>query len=241
MKNLDQKGIAHLGLMLVIVLVVGAAGFGGWRVYQANQKKDTTTNTQTPSNSEEQTEAEPEQTIPDGFTEYKHETLGFSFAYPAAWGTASTEKSSNAEKGQLHFIKFSKNSLVTAELMSSDFQDATPSDRPTPAFRDYESLVKDIKANNQQRLDGSKSYSAVVLSDTANYIVFTDFDCLGSGYYIQAITPFSGKAVTGIGFLYQDVKIIQGACDQTGESVTKYVDKTVQEQLVQVIKSVKQL
>ena len=36
MKN-NQSGVAHLGVVLVVVVVMAAAGFAVWNVYQNNQ------------------------------------------------------------------------------------------------------------------------------------------------------------------------------------------------------------
>jgi outer membrane lipoprotein-sorting protein len=38
--NTDQRGVAHLGLILLLVVVVGMVGFAGWRVTQKGKEKD---------------------------------------------------------------------------------------------------------------------------------------------------------------------------------------------------------
>ncbi len=43
-KNLNQHGLAHLGLLLVAIVVLAAIGFAGWRVMESNKSKDSSVN-----------------------------------------------------------------------------------------------------------------------------------------------------------------------------------------------------
>lgn len=240
MKTADQRGMSHLILVLLLLLVLGGAGFAGWRVYQANQdKKDAS---QTPTNTQQEN-TPPADTLPNGFVEYKNEELKFSFAYPSAWGDVELDTDTTAVSGELYMLAFSDNDKVIAELMTSDYETGSPSDRFSPAFTDHAAAVKQVKDANRERLAGNNAYATNVLKDHTTNLMYASFDCLGTGYYIATMRGFAeGAPTVGIGFLFQNETVIAAACDNPGSvAVSDYVDKTVQAQLDQVMGTVKEL
>ncbi len=124
MKKLNQKGFAHLVIVLIIVIVLAGAGFAGWRIY--DQRKNTNINT-TSTTSSKTTEEKPKSTIPDGFVEYENKELGFKFAYPKGWGEVTFSEGfemtkKHLTKGYEYDISFSKNKLITAGIRSTDWE-----------------------------------------------------------------------------------------------------------------------
>lgn len=96
---IKQKGFSAIEV-IIIVVVIGLIGFGGWWVYQANNKpqtSDSTTNNQGQSNEESA-----------NLTQYSNTDLGIAFAYPKEWGNVTTEP--GAPSGIL--LSFSENHSV---------------------------------------------------------------------------------------------------------------------------------
>lgn len=87
-----SQGFVHLGLIIVTVLVVVAAGFAGWYVWYRNQdekQSNSTDNTSQPNGSQQPEEEQREGSTvvaPEGWRQYKNDTAGFSFYYPPEWG-----------------------------------------------------------------------------------------------------------------------------------------------------------
>jgi hypothetical protein len=243
MKTADQRGIAHLLLVVLIVAVLAVAGFAGWRVYQSNKDKNNTAKQSGTADTTPQASETPKSTTPEGFVEYENQELKFSFAYPEAWGDVSFGSDTAAKTGELYTLSFSKNSAVSAELMTKDYETATPSDRFSPAFTDYKTRLAQVKDANRERLKGNDAYATNVLKDHTTNVMYADFDCIGSGYYMATMRAFAdGAPTTGIGFWFQDETAIPTACDGSGTAeVIDYVDKTVRTQLDQVMATVKEL
>lgn len=113
-----SQGFAHVGLIIVTVLVVAAAGFAGWYVWQKNQddKQGNSTNNTSQSNESDQPEPEPtadetadwvsvttqggafSMKVPDGWklTKYSADFVGtldvtYAPGTPAVINTSSTE------------------------------------------------------------------------------------------------------------------------------------------------------
>lgn len=70
----DQRGIAPVLELFLVIAVIGVLGFAGWRVYQARQDKPAATTTET--------KADPYA----GWKTYSSTKAKFSFKYPSAWG-----------------------------------------------------------------------------------------------------------------------------------------------------------
>lgn len=91
MKN-NQKGFGAVEA-LVIVLILGLIGFGGWYIWHKSQK-----NEPSPSNahskdrdsSKGQTE-EASYNVPEGYTVYEDKESGFTFSYPKEYGSFSSQ------------------------------------------------------------------------------------------------------------------------------------------------------
>jgi len=85
----QQDGIAHPGIILLILLVLSAIGFAGWRVHEtgkdAKEAESTATNNSSATTPASQ---QNENKIPNGYELYENAELGFKFAYPKEWGEA---------------------------------------------------------------------------------------------------------------------------------------------------------
>lgn len=95
-----QKGFSAIEAIIVLA-VIGLFGFGGWWIYQANNKPQSSDSTQT--NSKEQSNKENADLI-----EYSNADLGIALEYPKEWGNVITEP--GAPSGVL--LSFSENHSV---------------------------------------------------------------------------------------------------------------------------------
>lgn len=77
MKN-NQKGFAHLGLIVIVVLILGAAGFAGYRVL--NKNEPTTNNSSNTTSSQSGPKQEESQ-----YSSLKLADEKVQFAIPKAW------------------------------------------------------------------------------------------------------------------------------------------------------------
>lgn len=119
----NQSGISHILLVLLLVVVIGGVGFTAYKV-GTSKKTPTNSSAATENTKKEETKTE-EAKIPEGFVEYENKELGFKFAYPKEWGTASQGVSfegSHAKTGSEYLIKFDKNEKVTAAVRSKDYE-----------------------------------------------------------------------------------------------------------------------
>lgn len=94
--NTKQSGFAHAFLIIgLIVALIGALGFVFWQnfIYKEPVVKNEPVVVTKKDKTEEQIES-----VPNGYTLYKDEKLGFSLAYPTEWGElkdTQTQSSTN--------------------------------------------------------------------------------------------------------------------------------------------------
>ena len=89
----NQSGFSITHFLLVL-LIIGALGFAGWRVYEARQEDNSPKKNSNDSTTQKEEPAEKEiYTVPDGYVIYENKEIGFKFAYPEQWGklTPNTE------------------------------------------------------------------------------------------------------------------------------------------------------
>jgi type II secretory pathway pseudopilin PulG len=136
----QQDGFSLPHILLVLVLV-GIIGFAGWRVYESqkatNKSLDNAANASNVVKPGEKQAAE-EYKVPEGYTVYENKNLGFKFAYPEKWGQlqdksgkfessqisdgyiAGTLKISSSPIGNFVFEPVSKGAVVKAEVTGND-------------------------------------------------------------------------------------------------------------------------
>ncbi len=110
-QTVQQKGFAHLGLIIILIISLAAIAFGGWYVWNKNKgenkqadglTQNSNQNQQTQQNQPNNASKEPVSSIPEGWKLYKNEQAGFSFYYPPEWG--EVEKN---DSGSFGFSKLS--------------------------------------------------------------------------------------------------------------------------------------
>jgi hypothetical protein len=139
----SQTGFSHIILPLLIV-VLGAAGFTGWKVYEASKNPKSAQTSTVATTPPPPTPAQPSETIPEGFIEYRNEELGFKFAYPEEWGVLSED--SGQYENILHRTK-------TPQYVGQNLQgvvDVTAYDKEnfTISSRKYGPTIKPIKKDS---------------------------------------------------------------------------------------------
>ena len=221
----NENGFAHLGLILIVVLVIGAVGFTGWKVYYKN-RNETATQTQksnTPNPAEKQNVAitKEEQKIPDGFVPYENKELGFKFAYPKEWGDVSLTDNSQAkqqqhEAGDRYSLRFSKNQRFFMALQSKDFKFLVGKDGSSCTPIDGFAIT--VKPTNlkpyEQREDGTTIVNKMLVDESGLFIA-ESFEYVAEGSYAIGWCPGlnlygfknfeAGKSLPGVSFAwYQD-------------------------------------
>lgn len=112
----NKKGFTLVEVVLVIV-ALAAIGFAGWTWYQANQAEEVTENKERTG----EIEKEEESSIPEGWTEYRNEELGFAFAYPEEWGEVQLQENTG-QTGNQYLALFSDNSSVSFSGATLDYR-----------------------------------------------------------------------------------------------------------------------
>jgi hypothetical protein len=213
----SQSGIAHLGLIVLVVLVLGATGFAGWRVYNAQKKNDqsadkTTSLQTTPNqitNKELATNA-----LPEGFVWYENKDLGFKFGYPKNWGRVTAEKYAGMAGNQID-IHFSGEKEARAGLLSRDFEPFGRDGTCYVYLGIYPDTTPDtLKANSKEGVvsDGDYKAKTTRLVDSQNTLVDEVFEASndpeGLGYCpgpsLDGYKFFAEKSLyTGIEFFWK--------------------------------------
>ncbi len=156
----NQSGIAPV-LILLIIILLGGAGFATYRVQQANQKARQADGKES---IEKQSKAEPkkeEYKIPEGFVEYENKELKFNFAYPKDWKRIENKAGDHVLAGQ----------VITSpdyENLEEGYGGTTDGTKITVQVFD---LSKYSKPQNSKILDGSytvKSRFTDIKKFTAN-------------------------------------------------------------------------
>lgn len=114
----NERGFGALAILLVVILI-GVIGFAGWYIYQ-NEQGDTTENT---AANEAADRTEEGRTIPDGWTDYNNNELGFAFAYPEDWGEITIDETTG-ESGESYIASFTDNATVSFSGATLDYRAA---------------------------------------------------------------------------------------------------------------------
>ena len=146
MLKLNTKGFGIVEGLLILV-IVGLIGGAGYYVYKAqqntNETLDNTGNSEIAAQKKQKKTEEKQ--IPEGFVEYKNEELGFSFVYPEEWGEVLLKEKAG-EKGSEAVLKFSNENAIAGKLRTVNFEAGRGTDSPLYA--------------SGYVVDGNKVYSA---------------------------------------------------------------------------------
>ena len=195
-----HSGFGVIGVMLVI-LVLGILGFAGWKVYDMKHPLPPIDTDYTKSKTDTKTA---NADLPAGFVAYTHKDLGVTFAYPKAWGAASTGPSPESPhfiKGTEYMISFSENPNVTAGVSSPDVKH-DPNMGHDGAF--YAGQY--VKMTNATREKSLGPNNTVHFSDQDSVIVSAGLGgigCVGAGSVLVRQLPDNEK-FPAIAFLYMD-------------------------------------
>lgn len=256
----SQTGFTPI-MAVGIIVILSIIGFAGWRVYDTSRQKDslsssqtnTTSSSQKIENKDKKVEETKKPAIPEDFIEYSSKELGIKFAYPKEWGEASVKKSevSSGEEQRVTFSKFAKFAGGEGEentqvvLNTPDFRPLYPGEGHQKGFTNYKERRAEIESQDSQRKAGSKNYVTTILDDATKYMVYGGFDCLNGGYYVIGISELKNSKFAGFGIGY--FKSF-GASDPTAycnappeKQVSEVVDKNVQKQLTEIVKTVQTL
>lgn len=84
--NKSESGITHILLVVLAVVVLGAVGFAGWKVYNSKKKTNQpTTTTSTETQPKENNSQQEPATYPEGWVLFQDSAKGISFYHPVDW------------------------------------------------------------------------------------------------------------------------------------------------------------
>lgn len=89
-----QQGFAHIAIILAIVAVLAAVGFGGWYVWEKNKKEEPKQSASSQMESQQKEKGQKAKT-PEGYILYENPKYDFSFAYPEKMGTLTAAAPAN--------------------------------------------------------------------------------------------------------------------------------------------------
>lgn len=102
----NKQGLAHLGILAVVVLALGVIGSVGWYVYSKNKSLPTKSSVSAVDKAAEGSRtvqaAKPEYKPPEGWVQYKHTDLPLTLYYPKDW---SADGFTITAQGQTDLIK----------------------------------------------------------------------------------------------------------------------------------------
>jgi hypothetical protein len=110
MKN--EKGFGLVEIIIIIV-ILGVIGFGGWYVWQANNPPQPQSKTQTETPAQNQAEPKEEPVDPyDGWKSYTFKYEKFSLKYPATYTVTGTSSATEGVNPGSDVLKLTKQGLV---------------------------------------------------------------------------------------------------------------------------------
>lgn len=165
MKTTDsQKGIAHLGLILLVVVALLA--LGGWYVWKQTSKKDnasgsTSQSTDKSSSDEKKTEKKKADTTSDWVT-YSNAEGAFSFKHPSKWVFAANPE--NCSDGLVLFAPTTDTLGKCATEFGGQMQVSSADGDVRDVYKFKEPYYKDVtdESVTVQDVEGNK-YSTTVM------------------------------------------------------------------------------
>lgn len=194
-QQIREKGLAHLGLIIAVVVVVAAVAFGGWYVWDKNKNdKNSDGKNNSSQNNGSDNESGEESKIPKGYIVYENKEFGFSFAYPEEVGALMAANSENSD--------------IVLYARSADNKDA---------FAPYTSSSLDVQINKKDGfLTRAGKYGPILEFKNGKWIVSDKEggDILNAGYTIGAeYKPSVVRTIKGISIY--DLSFADEGCHRT--------------------------
>lgn len=205
----SQNGFTLI-MGLLIVVLVAAIGFAGWKVYDTSKS---TKSVEASSTAPVAKKTEP--VISDSIVEYQNKDLGFKFAYPKAWGEVvlkdfanqvCSEQIQNVRDkvhGNNYQLNFANNKDKVVTLVTKDFKLDLQIKCAISLFNFYYSDL----AGKGFRAENGIEY--VVAEDAFE-------SCHGSNYYLFGLVPLKNS------------KLFDGMSVQLHSSVASPTNETSQ-------------
>jgi hypothetical protein len=212
-------------VIVLAALAIGVVGYVSYTTWQANQ--DSKHNNQDSPLSNTQSGD-----VSVDWETYENKDLGFSFVYPESWGPVSINEVSNPKTGRAYTLQFGVNDKIIASVKTPDFVRIRSVGSGYsffgPGFTNYDAALSQVK-------DGG----SVATEEPGKYAVVANFDCVDVGYFIKGLVKFNNSDFAGIGFGYFKDLQGTGACTTDDKPLSNFLEQGVQDQLIEVVKSVK--
>lgn len=219
----QRKNRLSIIILILLVLLVAAyllidagvvkAGFSmPFHIF-----KQTVETSQTATNSPVQQAPVP--TVVATTVTYKNTDLGLQFSYPTSWGDVTVDTKPGSIKGTSAVLTFSKQPLVRAGLLSTNYKEAGRDGTcyivlgimPSVKLTDIKSQVTE---GDSATNSATYKMTGHIITDTTDTLVFERFEagvseglgaCLGAS--LNGYKAFTGATYTGIQFFWGDTNI----------------------------------
>jgi type II secretory pathway pseudopilin PulG len=230
-----QKGFTLVeGLLIVLILsVVGFAGFTVWNNQQSDEAELIETSQIEQKNNEQAQETVDEiSSIPDGWVLYEDETYGFSFIHPETWGELSAVKSDQYD-GVYYGLSFSENDVYGSVVGSDRTYVGSPRGGGLGEIFEDENFSDYVRTNiESERLakSGDTRYSTNIFGSSDNHITTASADCTQGGVAITATYNLTKQnsevTMLRLATLEPLDSSSTNGCELSYEQVSKYSNST---------------
>jgi hypothetical protein len=199
----NSKGFGALELVIILV-VVGLLGFGGWYVWNSKKSADKPSSATQPTGSDQESTAT-EETPAAGWKTYSNASPAFSFQYPDDWTVAKEESS---------------NTYVSIRISSPDYKEretelCTAIDSGYQITVGYNSMFADPEVVSK-KLNGESTFVKDARSvklgglEAARYSE-TPGEC---GYSESTTAHYKGYDISVFGFLGEELGTYEETYDK---------------------------
>ncbi len=233
----NQNGFTLVeGLLIIIALslIVGVSYFV-YSVQKDNNKNDTS-NSKVKQDTPDS--ATTPSTIPDGWTEYKNQELGFSFAHPKDWGTVTVSPTTFEHTGKGYSVSFSGTD-IKGMVASEDYGYTGPGRGGIywEVNGSYSEMSKGVISSAEQAKTSS-NYSTQLLSNDEKHVVSAYINCMDGGLVTQLLTNVGSTQIS----VFSLAKIQEGVPEGCPEKIpANTIDQKLGNDLKQLAGTVKVL
>lgn len=183
----NQEGFVGILPILLILLVIGLGGFAAWRYFDARDKS---------SGSQNDTNQQMSDEIPEGFVLYENKEAGLSFAYPEEWGEVKLIKQAKDEllSGKDYYLEFSNEKRMNATLRTPDWEPSgsrgsSTYDAPTSFDRNKLTQAKEWQENPDTDEDPDFITSLEVYLSKNELVITGECDAHATSTSLNAYAP----------------------------------------------------
>lgn len=224
----NRQGFTLVEVVLIIV-TLAAIGLAGWTWYQANQTEEAANN----GEETEEAEEDEESNTQEGWTEYRNEELGFTFAYPEEWGEVQVQETTG-QRGEQYYASFSNNSSISFSGATLDYMAQRGGNVLTGKNKGWEeksSTYYYIENYSDDKYRGEAENASKLEAENATGLYQADLDppIMFEASEVHTVSfNIPGGSYDGLAFAYQAPEEQEGQETSSQAEEFKDVAKTVE-------------